>query len=275
MTAGIEDAGFEIRDTICWLYGSGFPKSLDVSKAIDRQAGAEREVVGPDPEAGRRNKATPRFNGIDYANGEEWQGAEAVPLTAPATPEAQQWQGWGTALKPAHEPIVVARKPLSGTVAQTVLEHGTGALNIDASRIDTDDNLNGGAYAENATTREDMWSSQRPGDENVMRRGREHAGEYVQPSGRWPANVVLGHHPDCGLCTSPECDCVVPCLAATGHQNVACHPECPIRLLDEQTGELGLRWGRASRFTALGGGNCPPMDSRLGLATRVALPGSF
>ncbi|QWY82042.1 DNA methylase [Mycobacterium phage Marsha] len=93
LTVAIEDAGFEIRDSIAWLYGSGFPKSLDVSKAIDKAAGAEREV--------------------------------------------RQWQGWGTALKPAFEPIVVARKPLVGTVAANVLEHGTGALNIDACRIGT------------------------------------------------------------------------------------------------------------------------------------------
>ncbi|AGK87348.1 DNA methyltransferase [Mycobacterium phage PattyP] len=93
LAAAIEDAGFEVRDSIAWLYGSGFPKSLDVSKAIDKAAGAEREV--------------------------------------------RQWQGWGTTLKPAFEPIVVARKPLVGTVAANVLEHGTGALNIDACRIGT------------------------------------------------------------------------------------------------------------------------------------------
>jgi len=131
LAVALEDAGFEIRDQIVWMYGSGFPKSHDVSKGIDKAAGAEREVVGPDPEAGRRNKATPRFNGNDYAGGNEWQGAGEVPITAPATPEAQKWQGWGTALKPAHEPIIVARKPLIGTVAKNVTEHGTGAMNID------------------------------------------------------------------------------------------------------------------------------------------------
>jgi site-specific DNA-methyltransferase (adenine-specific) len=142
MACAIEDAGFEIRDQIMWLYGSGFPKSLNVSKAIDKAAGAMREVVG--------------------------------------TPAAQQWEGWGTALKPAHEPIVMARKPLSEkTVAANVLEHGTGALNIDGSRISSTENLNGGAYAKNGTERDDGWGMQRGG-----------AGEYEQPQGRWPANVI-------------------------------------------------------------------------------------
>jgi site-specific DNA-methyltransferase (adenine-specific) len=96
------------------------------------------------------------------------------------TPAAQQWEGWGTALKPAHEPIVMARKPLSEkTVAANVLEHGTGALNIDGSRISSTENLNGGAYAKNGTERDDGWGMQRGG-----------AGEYEQPQGRWPANVI-------------------------------------------------------------------------------------
>jgi site-specific DNA-methyltransferase (adenine-specific) len=99
LAAAIEDVGFELRDSIAWLYGSGFPKSLDVSKAIDNA-----RMVGPG-------------------------------ITTAATDAARQWQGWGTALKPAFEPIVVARKPLPGTVAATVLEHGTGALNIDGCRV--------------------------------------------------------------------------------------------------------------------------------------------
>ncbi len=110
MSVRIEDAGFEIRDMIAWVYGSGFPKSLDVSKAIDKAVGAEREVVG--------------------------KSAAHYDITAPATDAARQWQGWGTALKPALEPITVARKPLVGTVAQNVLKYGTGSLNIDACRLD-------------------------------------------------------------------------------------------------------------------------------------------
>jgi site-specific DNA-methyltransferase (adenine-specific) len=131
MAVRIEDAGFEIRDMIAWVYGSGFPKSLDVSKAIDRAAGAEREVVG--------QKKVPDIKGDAYGTMNEKQAGSydtiSIPITAPATPEAKQWQGWGTALKPALEPITVARKPLIGTVAENVLQHGTGAINVDGGRV--------------------------------------------------------------------------------------------------------------------------------------------
>lgn len=135
MAVAIEDAGYEIRDTLQWLYGSGFPKSHDVSKAIDKMAGAEREVVGKRDRYrdGRdRNDLGPVSNlyehGLEGRNGYN-------DITAPATPEAEQWQGWGTALKPAYEPIIMARLPFKGTVAANVLAHGTGAINIDGSRI--------------------------------------------------------------------------------------------------------------------------------------------
>ncbi|ANT41833.1 DNA methylase [Mycobacterium phage Makemake] len=128
LTVAIEDAGFEIRDSIAWLYGSGFPKSLDVSKAIDKAAGAEREVIGEQPDRWT-NKGTV----LNFATD---RPQSSIPVTGdPATEAARQWQGWGTALKPAFEPIVVARKPLAGTVAANVLEHGTGALNIAACRV--------------------------------------------------------------------------------------------------------------------------------------------
>jgi site-specific DNA-methyltransferase (adenine-specific) len=137
MAVRIEDAGFEIRDMIAWVYGSGFPKSLDVSKAIDKAAGAERgEVIGT--KLGRPGMAKDGSNqrsGFDAAFGGEACGVLPTDITAPATPEAKQWAGWGTALKPALEPITVARKPLIGTVAENVLEHGTGGLNIDGCRV--------------------------------------------------------------------------------------------------------------------------------------------
>ena len=127
MAVAIEDAGFEIRDQIMWVYGSGFPKSLNVSKAIDKMIGAEREVVG----VGTSGKSRHVLNA---ANSPDTFGGE-YEITAASSDEAKQWEGWGTALKPAHEPMVLARKPLEGTVAQNVLKHGTGALNIDATRI--------------------------------------------------------------------------------------------------------------------------------------------
>lgn len=128
MAVAIEDAGWEIRDCVAWVYGSGFPKSLDASKAIDRAAGAEREVVGqatswnrPESEAGHRARMNVSPGTYD--------------VTTPATDAAKEWAGWGTALKPAWEPVLLCRKPLEGTVAANLLRHGTGALNIDGARV--------------------------------------------------------------------------------------------------------------------------------------------
>jgi site-specific DNA-methyltransferase (adenine-specific) len=168
LVAAIEDAGFEIRDSIAWLYGSGFPKSLDVSKAIDKAAGAEREVIGK----------SNRHGGGIVGNGSSYEISPDVPdITAPATDSAKAWAGWGTALKPAFEPIVVGRKPLSGTVAANVLAHGTGALNIDACRIGDE---------------------VRAFDERVdVRAGSQSIGSFSGTvpaktvTGRWPANAVL------------------------------------------------------------------------------------
>ena len=138
MAVRIEDAGFEIRDMIAWVYGSGFPKSLEVSKAIDKAAGAEREVVGTVKLTGTARKSTThKGHGAGATNASDPREYIETfkSITAPATPEAQQWSGWGTALKPALEPITVARKPLNGTVAENVLRHGTGAINVDGCRV--------------------------------------------------------------------------------------------------------------------------------------------
>jgi DNA modification methylase len=176
MACAIEDAGFEIRDSIHWVYGSGFPKSLNVGKAIDKAAGAEREVVGV-----RRGAINP--NGYK-ADSDASSGGPYQPVyetTTAATDEAKRWSGWGTALKPAHEPIVVARKPLSGTVAGNVLVWGTGGLNIDGCRVGT----------EGSTPRGLGEQGQRIGD---ARHGfRTHAGPRIRSDtqGRWPANIVL------------------------------------------------------------------------------------
>lgn len=188
LTCAIEDAGFEIRDSVldltgrdaaglAWMYGSGFPKSLDVSKAIDKTAGAEREVVSEGAPVKRM------IPGADQDRTGSWikdNGRVFVPtVTKPATEEAQHWQGWGTALKPAWEPIVVARKPLAGTVAGNVLAHGTGALNIDGCRIEGD---------VPATV---QGQSQNAGD--IYGADQRHLREFVpSAAGRWPANVVLG-----------------------------------------------------------------------------------
>jgi len=170
LAVGIEDAGFEVRDSIAWMYGSGFPKSLDVSKAIDKRQGVEREVVG----------VSPRHGGGIVGAGSSFEVSPNIPtLTAPATPEAQQWAGWGTALKPAHEPIVVARKPLIGTVAENVLTHGTGALNIDGSRIGTTETLGRAKGG---------WGNAVVGADNY---GNFDSIGITVEGGRWPANVIL------------------------------------------------------------------------------------
>ncbi|MDM2600714.1 site-specific DNA-methyltransferase [Mycobacteroides abscessus subsp. abscessus] len=189
LAAGIEDAGFEIRDSIAWLYGSGFPKSLDVSKAIDKAAGAEREVVGTHHRHGGGSAVSGSMSGLLGTDSE-------LPLTAPATVAAKQWQGWGTALKPSFEPIVVARKPLAGTVAANVLEHGTGALNIDACRIPTGDKLGGGSTTRGQRMK-DGWHRPWMDDPDMVAANAERSRASVARSeelGRWPTNVVLDEH---------------------------------------------------------------------------------
>jgi site-specific DNA-methyltransferase (adenine-specific) len=140
MAVAIEDAGFQIRDTIMWLYGSGFPKSHDVSKAIDRQAGAEREVVGSKKLGGNAAQSTKEKGGT-YASNTNSIGVLPidVDITAPATDEAKQWEGWGSALKPSYEPIILARKPLDGTIADNTLKYSVGGLNIDECRVGTEE----------------------------------------------------------------------------------------------------------------------------------------
>lgn len=166
-TLAIRLAGFEIRDQIMWVYGSGFPKSLDVSKAIDKAAGAERDVIA----TGKSGKTA----GYQLLGDSGIKGG-SYDITAPSTNEAKQWSGWGTALKPAHEPICVARKPLSGTVAENVLMHSTGALNIDGCRVPTDEEIKGGSGG--------LLSHQRD--------NTDYPQNDWQPSeqGRWPANFV-------------------------------------------------------------------------------------
>ena len=275
MAVAIEDAGFEIRDSIAWMYGSGFPKSLDVSKAIDKRRDDSKEaakvakyllsynkfetlsgfrqhlnikIIGEEHSGGSAQGWTTvspntvtkarvpkweqwlelkellglgeemdaevwRLNGRKGTPGEAWEnrvvtgihtvpaghafagerysvgGSEAVEIPVPLahTPEAKKWEGWGTALKPAFEPIVVGRKPFAkgSTVAANVLAWGVGGLNIDASRIGTNDNLNGGAYSDSDTGMS---------KNEVYGKYYKQPGGYVQPQGRWPANVILDEY---------------------------------------------------------------------------------
>jgi DNA modification methylase len=196
MAVAIEDAGFEVRDSIHWLYGSGFPKSLDVSKAIDKAAGVEFDAQ-PASGVGFMNANDDGYNNTLHR----------LVRTGSSTDAAKQWDGWGTALKPAHEPIVVARKPLVGTVAQNVLQHGTGALNIDGGRVNPGSAIpGGGGLRGGAGSRNAGW--QRPSHSDG-------AATEAHFDGRWPANLVLTHAADC---------------------TDTCAADCPVAELDRQSG---------------------------------------
>ena len=202
LAVALEDAGFEIRDQIAWLQWQGFPKSLDVSKAIDRAAGAEREVVAektsPDGKpASTRLAKRLRGAGAGGIAGDKYGTYKNDPIkttmiTATATEDAKRWSGWGTALKPAFEPAILVRKPLEGTVAANVLKWGTGAINVDACR-----------YADGDAAWPGPGGPMKPGDFDDTRRtapkfsgilnggrvGQYRASSGAVPDGRWPANI--------------------------------------------------------------------------------------
>lgn len=210
MTA-IENAGFEIRDVVTHLFGSGFPKSHDVSKGIDKAAGAEREIVGvyQSPEG---------TSGFSDGSGSGFGIGGLNPITAPSTPEAIKWQGFGTALKPAAEFWILARKPLSEkTVVSNVLKWGTGALNIDASRIEfkSEKDLKSATFgSQPKITSKNAGVS--GGSFQGYAQGVNATNVEANPQGRFPANLVFSHTEHC---TDTQCDI-----------------ECAIKMLDEQSG---------------------------------------
>jgi site-specific DNA-methyltransferase (adenine-specific) len=253
LAVGLENGGFEIYDSLMWLYGSGFPKSHDISKGIDRAAGKDRTVIGKinrgdvqkAKEKGAGYLADPanRGNVKQFGYGEE-------DITLPATDEARLWDGWGTALKPSWEPIVLCRAPRKGqTFASLALEFGSGALNIDGSRISgswewgTQTDIRGGRFGGNQA---------RPSEGDVHDRNVE-----SHPSGRWPANILLSHHEDCqllgeiiatGRVINRWKEGMKPFGDAAGEafeseqlppetiERWACVAECPVRQLDDQAG---------------------------------------
>lgn len=193
LASAIEDAGFEIRDQIQWLYGSGFPKSLDISKAIDKKFGAKREVIETIKTHDIRNDKMHAENGLGSMN---------------------RYEGWGTALKPANEPIVLARKPLSEkTIAANMIKWGVGGLNIDESRIASEGKEHFRSTVKGRTI--GMTSADERTDAG---KGMFAEGSFFEPTnstlGRWPANVLLG------------CDC-----EGAEHGQM-----CAVHLLDEQSG---------------------------------------
>lgn len=184
LACAIEDAGFEIRDSLHWCQGQGFPKSLDVSKAIDDKLGMDRQIVAFDASRVRQNRkyeagAIGNLGGTGNVSDRSDNGAT---ITAPASEEAKKWKGFGTALKPAHEPVVLARKPFIGTVADNVIVNGTGALNIDGCRVKANETL------------------VRPPierDDNTAYGHGLGVGVQQEPIGRFPPNLLLGHAPGC------------------------------------------------------------------------------
>jgi site-specific DNA-methyltransferase (adenine-specific) len=175
LACAIEDAGWEIRDCVMWVYGSGFPKSHDASKAIDKAAGAERE---------KRWKPVTPGSSVGTLEPRPWldearrNGGCFVDGDAPATDAARQWSGWGTALKPAWEPIIVARKPLVGTVAENVLTHGTGAINVDGCRVGTESTV---------VSRKAVGGMM---GSNGIYGGSHGLRDTGSNAGRWPANLI-------------------------------------------------------------------------------------
>lgn len=187
MACAIEDAGFEIRDQIQWIYGSGFPKSHNISKAIDKKLGAEREVIGRREHPTLKNPPKVKAKAYHVESLESDKNMESWDITAPSTDLAKQWDGWGTALKPANEPIVLARKPLGEkTVVNNVIKHGAGGINIDECRVQfskNDDPRIGKNYSHNA----------KAGLENGSHKdnAKGQSQQLHNSKGRFPANVIL------------------------------------------------------------------------------------
>src|SRR5258708_108834 len=257
----LEDAGFEIRDCVYHLFGSGFPKSLDVSKAIDKMTGAQREVVETRQTKDiRRNVKKDAEIGWTTRQGKFSPGAPSQTMeyqeTAPATPDAREWDGWGTALKPAVECWWLCRKPLSEpTVAKNVLKWGTGAINVDGCRVGNETRVNHAA-------------GNKPGGNsyNLSVVGMPQNAKSHATQGRWPANLVMSHtlfcvqrgvqliksnssrgKPSCGQPATrngvtyglPNNGQGIHYDDENGNETVElweCAPDCPVAMLDEQSG---------------------------------------
>lgn len=259
MAVAIEDAGFEIRDSIHWTYGSGFPKSLNIAKSIEAKIKtgssnktAFKKLNGEQVERGNWGIAKQQHtHGQRDTNYDETAGDTRLGKLVPTTPEAKKWDGWGTALKPSHEPIVVARKPLTGTVADTVLQHGTGGINIDATRIGRSiGDVSTGGYGNGGIGMSEV------GEGGDAGKGAE----WVESTtGRFPANTLLTHNHDCQETGTTTDQPVAGKRTATfGTQDTqsggdgsggwssppittttwSCTPNCPVDLLDQQSGTL-------------------------------------
>jgi site-specific DNA-methyltransferase (adenine-specific) len=226
MCSAIEDVGFDLRDVLMWGYISGFPKSLDISKQLDKKAGHWR---------GRAGAVTIQWQ---PSKGTEYERTDkGEPITAAAAVAA--WDGWGTALKPAYEPICLARKPLEGTVAQNVLKWGVGGINIGGCRIGDEVRRNPPAH-------------NKPGDVYGLGIGGGE-GDGTTAVGRWPSNVILSHHEECVLTGQVEDEHTMrvgerlgddsrglkfgmgkQATTTTTRDVYECHEGCPTSLVEQQ-----------------------------------------
>lgn len=217
----LEDAGFQVRDIVTHLFGSGFPKSWNISKAIDKKFGAKREVVDTYKISGN-TPSRETYGSDDRSNGKGMGFKPGdIDKTAPSTPQAKQWDGWGTALKPSSEHWILVRKPLEKkhTIADNVLKHGVGGINIDASMVE----LHNGETTHGSGKSQSNDPNTAYGDMGNKRVG---VPNIKSTQGRFPANTVLSHSVHC---KDDQCDI-----------------ECPVSVIDKQSGVLksGARTGK-------------------------------
>ena len=255
MTA-IEDAGAEIRDCLFWFYGSGFPKSQDIGKKIDKLQGNKRvEVEHTGLGGGAYQKGNSKKNSKDASS-------YATGTSAKATRGNSEWEGWGNALKPAYEPIIMARKKFKGSLTNNVLEHGTGAINIDATRVGAEPIITNG--------KGNKWVESNP---HGKRTGQSVLGVNKQNIGRHPANIMLTHSPGCrkvGETTEETLNHNAPAGSFAGgeedrgsekvyrkQQNKVelyeCEDDCPINQLDKQAPKVGNAFKTKRKKDTTGG----------------------
>jgi len=251
LICAIEDAGFIIKDSLLWVTSQGFPKSMNISKAIDKKLGVDPTIVGDNPNYRPAHKKNGK--GFDKTVGAA--PLEEMKITKPASELAQKWDGYGTALKPCYEKIVLGQKPLEGTYIDNILEHGVGAINIDACRLP----LHEGENTSRTLSNKQGWKQTSPqGSGSVDNNWKK---------GRWPGNILFEHHPDCELKGTKKVKSssggkqsginalgqssgwnkhnniptiIQPPLNPDGSEtmeNWECHIDCPVRILDEQTGK--------------------------------------
>jgi hypothetical protein len=268
----LEDAGFEVRDRVSHLFGSGFPKSLNVSKAVDSALGAERPITGERVLTGNAAVSLSDKRGT-YGVQVGTVPPKTVAITGPATPEAARWEGYGTALKPACEDWWLVRKPLDGTVAHNATTHGTGGINIDGCRIGDAGGTTKAERTPDAETR------------GAYGRGLNGSCAAALPAGRWPANLALSHTEDCRLLGTVTERRVVSVTIAPGQPTKSaygnglnrrpedkfsqeqeqeqweCSPNCPIKLLDDQAGDCPGMSGGGEHSAEYGGGMFGAIDA--------------